>query len=67
MSKSLKNFISITAVLERSTARQLRLLFLNQKCVPGAWHGVLLPFCVCVCVCALYCCGCHSRPHRIWR
>lgn len=31
MSKSLKNFISITAVLERSTARQLRLLFLNQK------------------------------------
>ena len=33
MSKSLKNFISITAVLERSTVRQLRLLFLNQKYV----------------------------------
>ncbi len=29
MSKSLKNFITITAVLERTTARQLRLLFLN--------------------------------------
>ena len=29
MSKSLKNFITIGAVLERTTPRQLRLLFLN--------------------------------------
>ena len=31
MSKSLKNFIQIDATLERFTARQLRLLFLNSK------------------------------------
>jgi cysteinyl-tRNA synthetase len=40
MSRSLKNFITVSEVLETTTPRQLRLLFLNQKCVP---------MCACVC------------------